>query len=150
MQQFRRQQFLPINREKAWRFFSSPVNLSVITPAELDFKIISTLNEGEIFEGMEIDYTVRPLLGIKMNWKTEISQIKNQQFFTDKQVKGPYKVWEHTHIFEDAQDGVLMTDIVNYELPFGVFGKLIERLVIRNKIHAIFDYRKLTLEKMFI
>lgn len=150
MHQFKVEQFLPISREKAWDFFSSPKNLSVITPPEMDFKILSELNGAGIYEGMKIDYRVKPLLGISLRWQTEICKVQNQNYFTDRQLKGPYKIWEHTHTFVEAKDGILMTDVVNYELPFGLFGKVAERLIVRKKIKSIFDYRKTILNKIFL
>ncbi len=150
MHQFKTVQFLPIDNKKAWDFFSSPKNLSVITPPELDFQILTQLNDQAIFEGMKIDYTVKPLLGITIAWQTEICKVRNQEYFTDKQTKGPYKVWEHTHSFKVENNGVIMTDVVNYELPFGFLGKLAEWLLVRKKIKSIFNFRKTVLEKIFI
>ena len=150
MHQFKAEQFLPISRDKAWDFFSSPKNLSVITPPEMDFKILSELNGAGIYEGMKIDYRVKPLLGISLRWQTEICKVQNQNYFTDRQLKGPYKVWEHTHTFVEVKDGILMTDVVNYELPFGLIGKVAERLVVRKKIKSIFDYRETILNKLFL
>lgn len=142
-------QFLPIDISQAWSFFSSAANLAVITPPEMDFKILSKLPEGEIYEGLQIDYTVKPLFGIPLHWKTEIGDTKVRHYFTDKQIKGPYKKWEHTHTFTPYESGVLMTDLVNYELPFGIIGKLAHYLFIRKKIERIFQYRNQKLTKLF-
>ena len=124
-------------------------NLSIITPPELGFKILSKFNGEDIYEGMKIDYSVKPLFGISMGWQTEICEIQIQKHFTDRQLKGPYKVWEHTHSFIEKKNGVLMTDVINYELPFGIVGKLVEKLLVRRKVKSIFSYRKTILEKIF-
>jgi ligand-binding SRPBCC domain-containing protein len=147
---FTTQQYLPIGIQQAWDFFSSPKNLSLITPPELDFKILSQLDDTAIYEGMKISYTVKPILGIPVFWQTEITEVQHLKKFTDCQLKGPFKVWEHTHTFEVKVNGVLMSDSVNYEVPFSYLGKIIERLIIRNKIKAIFEFRKIVLEKLFI
>jgi ligand-binding SRPBCC domain-containing protein len=150
MHQYKAEQFLPINKKQAWDFFSSPKNLSVITPPELDFIILTDLKEIAIYEGMKIDYTVRPLLGIAVRWQTEICKVDNQNYFTDKQVIGPYKVWEHTHTFKEVNNGILMYDIVNYKLPFGIIGNLVNAILVKRKIESIFEYRKQKLESIFI
>lgn len=150
MHQFKAEQYLPIDKNKAWAFFSSPKNLSLITPPEMDFKILTKQNDGEIYEGMKIDYTVKPLFGIRVRWQTEICRVENQKYFTDRQTKGPYKIWEHTHSFVEIDNGVLITDVVNYELPLGFIGKIAERILVRKKINAIFDYRKNILKKLFV
>ena len=149
MHQFKAKQFLPIDKSKAWDFFSSPKNLSLITPPEMDFKILSKLNGEEIFEGMKIDYTVKPLLGIAVRWQTEICKVQNQNYFTDRQAKGPYKIWEHTHTFSEVDGGVLMHDIVNYKLPFGFLGRTLNSILIKGKIESIFVYRKKVLATLF-
>lgn len=147
--QYKTEQFLPIGIEEAWRFFSSPKNLTTITPAELDFKIVTNLNDEEIFEGMKIDYIVKPLLKIPMHWQTEIIKVNRWENFTDRQVKGPYKIWEHTHIFKVVNNGVLMHDVINYQLPFGFIGNIAHMFVVKQKIENIFIYRKNILEKIF-
>lgn len=150
MHQFKVEQFLPIDKRKAWDFFSSPKNLSLITPPEMDFKIISEFNGEGIFEGMKIDYTVKPLFGITVRWQTEICKVQNLKYFTDRQAKGPYKIWEHTHTFTEVAGGVLMHDVVNYKLPFGFIGWAVNSILIKNKVENIFDYRKNVLESLFI
>ena len=149
MFQYKTEQFLPIGIDEAWRFFSSPKNLAIITPTELDFKILTNLNDEEIFEGMKIDYIVKPLLKIPMRWQTEIIKVNKGRNFTDRQLKGPYKIWEHTHTFKSINDGVLMHDVINYQLPFGFIGNIAHTLLVKKKIQNIFIYRKNILEKIF-
>lgn len=149
MFQYKTEQWLPISVEEAWNFFSTPMNLASITPPELDFKILSDVNGKEIFKGMIIDYKVRPLFGIAVHWQTEICKVERPGYFTDRQLKGPYKVWEHTHYFVEQAGGVMMTDIVDYSLPFGIIGIFAHSLIIRKKIKKIFNFRHQTLEKLF-
>lgn len=146
---FKTEQFLSISIEKAWSFFSSSKNLALITPPELDFKIISADEKKEIYEGMLIEYKVKPLLGIPIYWQTEIFKINKPIRFTDKQLKGPYKVWEHTHIFIEMNHGVLMKDEVKYQMPFGFIGNMVQSLIVKKKIENIFVYRREVLNKLF-
>ena len=67
----------------------------------------------------------------------------------DTQLKGPYKMWEHTHHFIEKDGGVLMEDEVNYQLPFGIIGQLTHSLIVKQKIERIFEYRKEALDKLF-
>ena len=143
------EQFLPTDINTAWDFFSSAKNLSAITPPELDFKILTQLNDNEIYEGMLIDYTLKPLLSIPVHWQTEIFEIDKPVKFMDRQLKGPYKTWEHTHTFMQQGDGVLMKDSVKYKLPFGLIGEIAHVLLIKRKVENIFIYRKEVLKKIF-
>lgn len=144
-----REQQLNCDIETAWKFFSSANNLSKITPKEMNFVVLTKFENDEIYEGMIIDYFVSPLFGIKMKWQTEIIHVDFQKSFTDFQKKGPYKLWHHFHGFIENEDGVLMKDTVDYELPLGFLGEIAQSLLVKKKVEGIFDYRYQILEKMF-
>ena len=143
------EQFLPVSILKAWNFFSSAENLAVIIPPDLGFKILSDIKEKEIYEGMLIEYKVSPLFKIPLHWKTEISKTDKPYSFTDIQLKGPYKLWEHTHVFIEKEKGILMKDHLKYGLPFGIIGQLAHSLIVRKKLEYIFAYRKQILNQIF-
>lgn len=149
MYQLERLQQLNCTLPEAWSFFSSPHNLSAITPREMNFVVLSKVEAGEIYEGMIIDYKVSPLLNWPLRWRTVITHVEAQKSFTDFQQKGPYQYWEHFHEFTANENGVLMKDRVKYQLPFGVLGSLMHWLVVRKKLHHIFDYRYKVLEQLF-
>jgi len=144
-----REQQLNCTLGDAWEFFSSPLNLQKITPEEMRFEVLSDVGETAIYKGMTIDYNVRPLGGIKLKWKTEITEVDHLKSFVDFQKKGPYKLWRHYHEFVENESGVLMKDRVEYALPLGVLGSLMHTLVVRRKLEKIFDYRFNVLEKLF-
>ena len=140
MYQLKRTQIIKTDLQSAWDFFSSPKNLKKITPDYMGFDIKTDLPE-KMYEGLMIEYTVKPLLGIPMNWVTEIKTVKDLKFFVDEQRVGPYKIWHHEHHFKEVEEGIEMTDIVSYELPFGILGRLMHPILVRKKLEEIFDYR---------
>ncbi len=144
-----REQFLECSLDEAWQFFSSPYNLPRIAPSEMDFKIVSDLQTDKIYEGLKIDYTVRPLFHIKLNWKSEIRGYRFQHSFIDYQLKGPYKFWSHYHEFIPSDNGVLMRDVLKYEIPFGIFGDFINFILIKRTLHYIFDHRRSVINRLF-
>ncbi|WET49945.1 SRPBCC family protein [Chryseobacterium indologenes] len=144
-----REQQLDCNIEKAWSFFSSPHNLSEITPESMNFVVVSDIQDEAIFKGMEIDYIVSPVLGIPMKWKTVISQVEAYKSFTDFQKQGPYKHWNHFHEFIPNENGVLMKDTVDYDLPMGILGKIAHQLFVKQKLKSIFDFRYRVLNDLF-
>ena len=139
--QLYKEQQLKCDIETAWDFFSSPHNLSKITPSDMGFTVTSDLGNEPIYEGMEIDYIVSPLLKIPMKWKTKITEVEFQKNFTDLQAKGPYKYWSHFHELEANDKGVLVKDTVNYEMPFGILGIIAHKLIVKKKLESIFNYR---------
>ena len=147
--QLSKTQQLYCNLETAWNFFSSPRNLYHITPKEMNFKVIPGLPEGNIFEGMIINYMISPVLGMPLHWQTKIIKVNEQESFTDIQLKGPYKRWNHFHEFIPNEQGVLMKDTVDYELPLSIIGSIAHTLWIRNKLEAIFAYRHSVCGELF-
>ena len=146
---FHSTQQLSCDIDTAWAFFSSANNLARITPKNMRFTVLTDLGDDDIYEGMIIDYTVAPLLGIPLKWRTVISQVHPKVSFTDFQEKGPFKLWKHFHEFIPNEKGILMKDVVEYELPLGFIGGIAHSLVVKNKVKGIFDYRSEILENMF-
>lgn len=104
----------------------------------------------KIYEGMIISYAVKPMLGISTNWVTEITHIKDKNYFVDEQRVGPYTMWHHQHIISPIENGVLMKDIVSYRPPMGILGDLANVLFIRKKLNQIFDHRTKVLDSLFV
>lgn len=142
------EQWLPVDLQRAWQFFSSAKNLAKITPPDMNFRIKTALGDHEIYEGMLIEYTVSPLFGIPVFWKTEITEVNPPSVFKDSQVKGPFALWEHTHSFTEQDNGTLMKDRVKYQLPLGVLGEITHRLIVRKRLEGIFNYRRKVLENL--
>ena len=147
--QLYREQQLNCDIETAWSFFSSPLNLSKITPKNMGFNVISNLESKDIYEGMIIEYKVSPALHIPLRWITKITQVEKNKSFTDFQEKGPYKYWNHFHEFVPNDKGVLMKDTVDYELPFGLLGRIAHTVFVKKKLENIFNYRYQFLDKYF-
>lgn len=142
-------QKLPATLSEVWDFISSPANLKEITPRHMGFIITGNTGEGKMYPGMIITYKVSPVLGIKLNWVTEITHVRELEYFVDEQRVGPYSMWHHQHKIEPIEGGVLMTDIVTYQPPLGFLGALANKLIIKKQLNQIFDYRTIALEKRF-
>ena len=80
---------------------------------------------------------------------TEITHVRDREFFVDEQRYGPYALWHHQHHFKEISGGVEMTDIVHYKIPFGFIGELANRLFVRKQLDDIFRYRREQIEKLF-
>jgi len=148
MKSLRQEQFLPISINEAWEFFSSPKNLNRVTPKELYFEITSEVPD-KMYEGLIIGYKIKPMLNIKVNWCTEITHIKHLEYFIDEQRKGPYKIWHHEHHFKEVEGGIIMTDLLYYDIGKSIFGWIAGKLFVNKKVKEIFEYRYQTLNHYF-
>lgn len=120
-------------------FFKDPFNLEAITPPWLGFRILEA-TDPEVRFGTRIRYRLR-LHGIPFRWESRIAEFAEGERFADEQVTGPYRCWYHQHGFSAVEGGVAIEDIVDYQLPFGVLGRLAHTMVVRRQLQAIFDYR---------
>ena len=141
-------QLVDASLEECWHFFSDPSNLQKITPATMGFQV-TDFDQKKMYQGQIIAYKISPLLGIKMSWVTEITTVRDKEFFIGEQRFGPYSFWHHKHYFEETPQGTLMTDVVHYGLPLGFLGRIMNTLVVKNKLKSIFEHRHVVIDKMF-
>jgi ligand-binding SRPBCC domain-containing protein len=156
---FESEQWLPVPVEKVFAFFADPHNLPRIMPPAMDAKLlnqklVNARNRGSdeppmgAGQGSEmvLSFRVIPGLPFRGKWVARIKECQINHFFTDIQVKGPFKSWHHRHEFvPQARDGVagtLIRDAVNYEVGFGPPGALADRLFVRRQLQATFAWRQ--------
>ncbi|HSO30035.1 MAG TPA: NAD(P)H-binding protein, partial [Candidatus Sulfomarinibacteraceae bacterium] len=140
-------QFVPADIDRTWGFFADPANLARITPAGLRFEMHTRPEPPS--DGNLIDYTVRPLAGVPMRWRTRIEAVDAPRTFTDVQLMGPYRHWVHRHTFTPVEGGTRIDDRIDYELPFGRLGRLVDAAVVRAQLGAIFRFRAGAIRSIF-
>jgi ligand-binding SRPBCC domain-containing protein len=118
--------------DEVFAFFAKPENLGRITPTSLGFELLST--DTRMREGLEIDYRVRPLLGIPLSWRSRIAHYDPPSGFRDVQLKGPYRSWDHRHSFVAEGDHTTVIDDVEYSLPLGPLGLIAHAAVVRGQL----------------
>jgi ligand-binding SRPBCC domain-containing protein len=142
-------QNIPVSLDEAWNFFSHPKNLAVMTPDYLNLKFTNELYGEEMYAGQVMTYNVKPLLGIPMFWMTEITHVKDREYFIDEQRFGPYSLWHHQHHFTEIPGGVQMTDLIHYKVPGWILGDLANSLLIKRQLEGIFEFRFKRVEEVF-
>ena len=141
-------QHLPISREEVWEFLSNPAQLESITSGNLSFQALDPLPKA-MYEGMIIRYQIQPFLNIRTQWITEITHIEEGKRFIDEQRFGPFRFWHHEHHLFEKDGGSEIQDIVQYVMPFSIFGRVAHHLYIRKMLEDIFSYRKQQVESFF-
>jgi ligand-binding SRPBCC domain-containing protein len=139
-------QWLPLPRERVFAFFSDAFNLERITPDLLRFRV-QTPAPIDMRPGTLIDYRMS-LRGVPMRWRSEITEWDPPARFADRQRRGPYREWYHTHTFEDRDGGTLVHDVVRYQLigP-GLLTRAINALLVAPDTRRIFTFRHAALER---
>ena len=135
-----REQYVDSTLAQAWDLLKKPANLDLITPSELQFQIVSHVPR-KMFNGLIVEYRIKiPWFGVRQ-WVAEIKHIKEIQSFVDEQRIGPYKFWYHYHQVDEEDGRVKLTDRIFYEVPYGLFGKILHKFIIRKTLKKIFDFR---------
>ena len=136
-----REQYVDSTLTEAWDLLKNPANLDLITPDDLQFQIVSPVPQ-VMYNGLIVEYRIKiPWFGMH-TWVAEIKHIKEMHSFVDEQRLGPYRFWYHYHQI-DAEDGrIKVTDRVFYEIPYGVFGKILHFFFVNRTLKRIFDYRR--------
>lgn len=136
--------WLPRSRDEIFPFFAEARNLETLTPPWLRFEVLTpapiTMRPGAL-----IDYRLR-VHGVPLRWRTEIAEWQPPQRFVDVQVRGPYRLWHHTHTFEAREGGTLCGDRVRY-WPRG--GAVINWLLVRRDVERIFAFRRRRMQELF-
>lgn len=135
--------------DTVWNYFATPANLNEMTPDDLQFEVLTDVEGKPMYEGMIINYIVRPIMNIPMRWTTEITHCKDKKYFVDEQRFGPYSFWHHQHHFEQKGNRVVMTDIVHYAVPLGIIGRIAKAIIVEPKLKKIFDFRSKKVLEIF-
>ncbi len=69
--------------------------------------------------------------GIRQRLTVEITKLNKPYFFEDRIVKGAFKSMRHEHHFEEINGNTLMSDYFEYEVPFGILGKLFDDIILK-------------------
>jgi ligand-binding SRPBCC domain-containing protein len=142
--EFRDELWLPTPRDEVFDFFSQARNLELITPPWLSFKVL-TPEPIEMRRGTLIDYRLG-WHGIPLRWRSEIEEWDPPHRFVDTQLRGPYRLWHHQHVFDEVDGGTRISDHVRYAAPGGA---LVNRLFVARDVRRIFDYRRETIKGVF-
>jgi ligand-binding SRPBCC domain-containing protein len=141
---FSSSQWLPRPIEELFPFFSSARNLELLTPPWLSFSVL-TPEPIPMRRGTLIDYRLR-WRGLPMRWRSEIARWEPPHAFVDRQVRGPYRLWNHEHLFWQQDGGTVIEDRVDYGVWFGAIAN---HLVVRRDVESIFAYRRKRLDELF-
>jgi len=141
-----RRQIISKPVEQVFSFFADVENLDRITPRWMRFRI-RTPAPVAMHAGARIEYTIR-WRGLPIRWLTEIEEWLPGKRFVDRQVRGPYRLWHHTHSFKAAGDKTIMEDVVRYALPLGPIGRIAHAVLVRRDLERIFDFRASRIQEL--
>lgn len=138
----RRQYTIFIDRppEAVCAFHANLKNHSRLCPPDQQEEIIAG-GDDPLCEGAKVTFRARHG-GLRHTLESEITEWDPPHGFTDRQVKGPFAAWIHRHKFVPFQTGTLMTDTIEYAVPAGPLGLLVEKLWLGEHLDRFFNHRQ--------
>ena len=121
---FTRSTLLRCTAEELFRFHENPHNLRRISPPGLQILEIRSEETASVGEKFTVAVRQGP---IHLRWTGRWETVAAPHLLVDIGVRCPFAFWRHDHIFESRTDGTLLTDRVEFRLPWhlgGPFGEL--------------------------
>ncbi len=163
-QRFATSQWVPFPVELVFAFFANPTNLPYLTPFRLRMRIEDArvvpaqvrpvaADQERRFKsvaagvGSEILISFYPIPWVpkRLSWMARITEFEWNSHFCDEQMRGPFATFHHRHGIEpetrDGVEGTLVSDTVDYSLPFGALGTL-GGFFVRRALASQFKYRQ--------
>lgn len=119
---------------------SRNIDLHQQSASQTHEKTIAGRTTGLIEKGETVTWKGKHF-GFYIQHQSSITEMNFPTYFVDKQLKGHFKSFKHQHLFEEKNGTTIMQDILQYETPFGWFGKLFDRFFLKKHLIAFLLYR---------
>jgi len=132
---------MPVSADELYAWHSRPLAFQRLQPPWERVEMKSSQGAfGTDGHRMEIR---TPILGpIKSTWLAEVYDFQPGKQFQDRQLKGPFAFWHHTHRFvADGPNASFLEDDIEYRVPMGPLGRLFGGGIVRRKLATMFAYR---------
>ena len=130
------------NIDRVWEFYTDIKHLEILTPKEMKLKIINCTTGQKLIQASEIWISGKIIFLRKTTWHSRVTSLKLYEY-VDEMLKGPFKKWRHLHRFHDInQKQTQVIDEVDFELPYGMIGKLLFEGYAYNRLEKVFTHRK--------
>lgn len=123
--------------DELFEFHLDSQNITKITPSNTKVELLS--EDTPAFEGKIVKLKTTRIF-IPIIWEVRIEKLEKPNILVDLSIKSPFKHWKHQHVFTQKGNQCELQDIIEFELPFGMLGKIIEPLLTFD-IKKMFKYR---------
>jgi ligand-binding SRPBCC domain-containing protein len=136
--EFVKESALPASVEEVFSFHERSDALALLRPPWERIEILKPPSGLGVGTRVELRTWIGPFACAIV---AEHTSYEKNHGFEDIMLEGPFSHWRHKHLFLPHEAGCLLRDVIDYSLPFGVFGRLVDRLLVRPRLRRLFDYR---------
>ncbi|MFZ1786090.1 MAG: SRPBCC family protein [Ferruginibacter sp.] len=119
---------------------SRSINLHQISTAATHEKAIDGVMTGLINKNETVTWQAKHLFKTRQ-FTSRISEMKIPESFIDEMVKGDFTIFQHEHHFKAAENGTIVIDLVNFESPYGLLGKIVNSIYLKSYIEKLLIHR---------
>jgi ligand-binding SRPBCC domain-containing protein len=110
---------------------SRSINLHQISTASTNEKAIDGVMGGLINKNETVTWQAKHLFKTRQ-FTAKITEMQSPEFFIDEMIQGDFKNFHHEHHFKTAANGTIMIDLLNFETPYGIFGKIVNSIFLKS------------------
>ncbi len=137
MRKFRHVFTLNADIDRVWEFYTDIGHLQVISPPHMQLRLVKSTHQ-KLVQGSEVWLT--GILVTRSNWHSRITSLAPYEYL-DEMLTGRFRVWKHLHGFRKIGNKTEVIDEVDFELHYGMLGRIFEGYV-HSKLEKIFAHRK--------
>ncbi len=123
------------------------VDIHLLSTAKTNEKAIAGRTSGLCELGDEITWRAKHF-GIYQNLTSKITKFKAPFYFRDAMVKGAFSFFKHDHFFEENNGITIMKDVFQYGVPYGIFGRLFNAVVLKKYMYNLLNTRNLVIKEV--
>lgn len=123
--------------DRVWEFYTNIGHLKVISPTQMQLRLVKSTHQ-KLVQGSEVWLT--GILVTRSNWHSRITSLAPYEYL-DEMLTGRFRVWKHLHGFHKIGDKTEVIDEVDFELHYGMLGRIFEGYV-NSQLEKVFAHRK--------
>ena len=131
---------------RAFALFRQPAERVLLAPPDLRLRLVE--GPAELGPGSRLTVSGRRW-GVTQRMTTEITAFEDGALIVEEQRQGPFRSWKQTQRFEPADGGVRITDVVEYDPPGGMLGRLATTEAVGRELERAFAHRRERLTGLF-
>ena len=126
---------------------SRNIDVHKLSTAKSNETAIDGVTSGLINKGETVTWRGKHF-GFYLTHKSIISAMEIPSYFVDEMVEGKFKSFKHEHSFIEGNGFVMMIDKIEYQTPYGIFGKLFDALILKKHLTNFINERNSVLKEL--
>ena len=126
---------------------SRSIDIHQLSMRKAGEEAIGGVTKGLIEEGEWVKWRAKHFL-VAQTMTVQIQEMKPFRYFSDEMIQGPFKWMKHYHYYEANYGKTIMTDRFEYDVPYGVLGKIFDKLILKKYMTRLLAHRNEFIKKI--